>query len=65
MNQDILLGRWKQVTGRLRQKFAKWRDDDLLGVQGGRDCVLGRLQERYGQRRRRVEVRIREIERGL
>lgn len=65
MNQDILLGRWKQATGWAQKKLAQWRNDDRLGLQGSRDCLLGPLQEHYGQRRRLVEVRVREIEREL
>ncbi|MGH8164768.1 MAG: CsbD family protein [Rhodanobacteraceae bacterium] len=65
MNQDILLGRWKQLTGLAQQKLARWRDDDRLGLQGSRDRLLGLLQEHYGQRRKLVEVRVRKIEREL
>ncbi|MEO6968144.1 MAG: CsbD family protein [Rhodanobacteraceae bacterium] len=65
MNQDILLGRWKQLIGHAQQKLARWRNDDRLGLQGSHDCLLGLLQEHYGQRRKLVEVRVREIEREL
>lgn len=29
MNEDIVKGDWKQITGKLKQKWGKLTDDDL------------------------------------
>jgi uncharacterized protein YjbJ (UPF0337 family) len=48
MNWDQIEGKWKQMKGTVRQKWAKLTDDDLEYIAGNRDNFSGRLQERYG-----------------
>ena len=48
MNWDQVEGKWKQIKGDIRQKWAKLTDDDLEYMAGGKDQFVGRLQERYG-----------------
>lgn len=55
MNRDIAEGKWKQVVGKLRDKWAKLTDDDLELVAGKRDRLVGKVQERYGYAKDRAE----------
>ncbi|MFT3709426.1 MAG: CsbD family protein [Archangium sp.] len=48
MNWDLVKGQMKQVGGKLKQKWAKLTDDDLLLLKGKKDEFLGKLQERTG-----------------
>jgi uncharacterized protein YjbJ (UPF0337 family) len=48
MNWDRIEGNWKQFTGKVQQQWAKLTDDDLKMVQGKREELIGRIQERYG-----------------
>ena len=48
MNWDQIQGKWKQIKGGARQKWAKLTDDDLEFIAGNREHFAGRLQERYG-----------------
>jgi uncharacterized protein YjbJ (UPF0337 family) len=48
MNRDIAEGKWKQITGTLREKWGKLTDDDVAQVGGKRDRLVGKVQERYG-----------------
>lgn len=48
MNWDIIGGNWKQMKGRVREKWGKLTDDDLDVIAGKRDQLIGRIQERYG-----------------
>ena len=48
MNWDQIQGKWKQIKGAARQKWAKLTDDDLEFIAGNREQFSGRLQERYG-----------------
>jgi len=48
MNWDQIEGKWKQMAGSAKQKWAKLTDDDLKYISGSRDRFVGRLQERYG-----------------
>jgi len=48
MNQATLKGDWKQIKGRIKQKWGKLTDDDLTRVEGMRDELAGILEKRYG-----------------
>jgi uncharacterized protein YjbJ (UPF0337 family) len=48
MADDVLKGRWRQLTGEIKTKWAKLTDDDLTGIEGNVDKLIGRIQERYG-----------------
>jgi uncharacterized protein YjbJ (UPF0337 family) len=48
MNWDQVEGKWKQLGGKVREKWGKLTDDDLQVIAGTRDQLVGRLQERYG-----------------
>ena len=44
-------GSWNELKGKLKQKFAKLTDDDLLFVEGKEDELLGRLEKKLGKTR--------------
>jgi len=48
MNWDQVAGQMKQVGGKLKGKWAKLTDDDLLLLKGKKEVFLGILQERSG-----------------
>jgi uncharacterized protein YjbJ (UPF0337 family) len=62
MNDDILKGKWKQLRGRLKESWGVLTDDELDQIEGRRDRLSGKLQERYGYSKREAEE---EIERFL
>ena len=55
MNSDQLEGQWKQVKGKVKEKWGKLTDSDLDVIAGKRDQFLGKLQERYGYTREQAE----------
>jgi len=65
MNWDRVAGNWKQFKGQAKQKWAKLTDDDLAFIDGKRDQLLGRIQERYGIARDRAEQQLGEWEKTL
>ena len=48
MNTERMSGKWKQVKGKLKEKWGKLTDDDLRVIEGKQDQLAGRLEERYG-----------------
>jgi uncharacterized protein YjbJ (UPF0337 family) len=65
MNEDIIKGRWKQIKGSIKQQWGQLTDDDLTRLEGDRDYLLGKVQERYGISKEKAEEQIREFERRL
>jgi len=41
-------GNWKEVKGKVKEKWGKLTDDDLTAINGQREQLEGRLQQRYG-----------------
>lgn len=66
MNDDVLMGQWKQIRGKMREWWGDLTDDDVDMINGKREQLIGRLQERYGYSRDRalqeVDMRLREWE---
>ena len=48
MNTDQLQGKWKQVKGSVKERWGNLTDDDVDVINGQRDQLIGRVQERYG-----------------
>ena len=48
MNWDRIAGSWKEFRGRVKEQWGKLTDDDLDQIDGKRDALAGRLQNRYG-----------------
>jgi len=55
MNWDQVEGHWRQMKGRVKERWGKLTDDDLDRIEGNRDRLVGRIQERYGDYREKVE----------
>lgn len=61
MNEDIVKGNWKQLSGKIKQKWAKLTDYDLMKAEGSKDYLLGKLQEYYGLAKDKVEQGLQEL----
>ena len=51
MNADQLHGRWRQFQGDLKKQWGKFTDDDLKKIEGNYDKFVGKVQERYGDKK--------------
>lgn len=65
MNTDVIKGKWKQLSGTLKEKWGKLTDDDLQAADGHAEYLVGKLQERYGWTRERAEEEVRDFSRRL
>ena len=55
MYWDQVKGNWKQITGKVKEKWGKLTDDDLTTIAGKRDQLAGKLQQRYGYAKEQAE----------
>ena len=66
MNWDQVSGQWKQLKGKIKEKWGDLTDDDLDVVAGKRDQFIGKIQQRYGigkdEAERRVDQWVNELE---
>ena len=54
MNADQLKEKWMQFKGELKQQWDKFTDDDLQQIEGFYDRFVGKVQERYGYKKREL-----------
>ncbi len=62
MNWDIAAGNWKQFKGKVKEQWADLTDDDLTKIEGRRDQLIGRVQERYGVAKDEAERQVKDWE---
>jgi uncharacterized protein YjbJ (UPF0337 family) len=69
MDWNRIEGNWKQMKGTVKEKWGKLTDDDLTLINGRRDQLEGKIQERYGfakdQARKEIEDWYRSVESDL
>jgi len=61
MNWDQVEGKWKQLRGRVKERWGKLRDNDLDVIQGRRKQLVGKVQELYGIVREKAEEQVSEF----
>jgi uncharacterized protein YjbJ (UPF0337 family) len=48
MDWNQMQGQWKQLKGKAKIKWGKLTDDEIDVVEGRRDELVGKIQQRYG-----------------
>ncbi|MBG7106423.1 CsbD family protein [Pseudomonas aeruginosa] len=61
MNSDVIKGKWKQLTGKMKERWGDLTDDDLQAADGHAEYLVGKLQERYGWSKERAEQEVRDF----
>ena len=65
MNEDKIKGQWKQLSGKIKQKWGKLTDDDMKVAEGSTEYLTGKLQERYGIAKDEADKQIKEFDQTL
>lgn len=58
MNWDIIEGKWNQVKGSVKEKWGDLTDNDLTEMDGKREKLQGKLQEKYGWTKEEAERQV-------
>jgi uncharacterized protein YjbJ (UPF0337 family) len=61
MNKDIIKGDWKQLSGKIKQKWGELTDDDLKQAEGNQEHLLGKLQEKYGLAKEKAQQQLKDL----
>ena len=64
MNEETMTGKWKQIKGQAKQKWGELTDDDLDKIEGRRDELVGKVEERYGIAKDEAERQVEEFQRS-
>ena len=55
INQQVLGGKWHELSGRLKAKWGELSDDDLRTFNGNLEQLVGRIQHKTGETREDIE----------
>ena len=58
MNSETLKGQWKQLKGKAKTQWGKLTDDDLDQIDGHKDQLVGKIQERYGRSKEEAQKEV-------
>ena len=58
MDWNQVEGNWKKVKGNVKRHWGKLTDADLVAIDGRREELEGKIQERYGYTKDRVRKEI-------
>lgn len=59
---DQVEGNWNQFAGKVKQRWGKLTDDDVVVINGKRQELVGKIQERYGVAKKEAEKQVDEWE---
>ena len=60
ITKEEIGGNWKSVVGAVKEKFSQITGDELTGLEGNLDKLIGLIQRKSGQSREWVETFIRD-----
>lgn len=55
MTREEMKGKWNQMKGSIKKQWGKLTDDDIDRIEGERDILVGKIQERYGRSKEEAE----------
>lgn len=58
MNENTLKGQWEQLKGSIKETWGDLTDDEITQIEGSRQKLAGKIQERYGRAQDVVEKEI-------
>jgi uncharacterized protein YjbJ (UPF0337 family) len=64
MNSTEIKANWQLFVGKAKEKWGRLTDDDWKVIEGRRDQLLGKIQQRYGIVREEAERQLAELERS-
>ena len=65
MNEDEMKGKLKQAKGRIQSRWGELTDDEVERMEGDREELIGKVQERYGYSREQAEREVDNFVRDL
>ena len=60
INENIMMGNWKEIKGRIQSAWGKLTDDELETAKGDVTVIAGLVQKKYGETQENVRKQINE-----
>jgi len=56
--EDMFKGQWKQVKGHIQMQWGKLTDDEVDQINGNKDILVGKIQEKYGYTKEKAQLEV-------
>jgi uncharacterized protein YjbJ (UPF0337 family) len=64
MDKHLFEGKWHEYKGKMKEKWGKLTDNDLMEIDGKREALLGKLQIRYGMAKEKAQKELEDLEKS-
>jgi len=61
MNWDQIQGKWKEMSGNVKAKWADMTDDEIAEIDGNREALEGKIQAKYGKTKEEAKSEVDEF----
>jgi uncharacterized protein YjbJ (UPF0337 family) len=58
MNWDQIKGKWHEIKGSIRAKWGELTDDEIEELDGNREKMVGKIQQKYGVAKEEAEKQV-------
>jgi uncharacterized protein YjbJ (UPF0337 family) len=58
MNWDQIKGKWHEIKGSIRAKWGDLTDDEVEELDGNREKMVGKIQQKYGIAKEEAEKQV-------
>ena len=65
MNWDQIKGDWRNMKGKVKERWGDITDDDLDRIEGQRDQLIGTVQKQYGIAKEQAEREVKAWEQSM
>lgn len=62
---EVLKGNWNELRGKLKAKWGKLTDNDLVELKGNTQELMGKIQKLYGHTKEDAEKQFKEFKSSL
>jgi CsbD-like. len=59
MNKEQFQGSFRELKGKIKEKWGKLTDDEITQINGNFEQLLGKLQQKYGYNKQKAEEELR------
>lgn len=61
INNEILMGKWKEIKGEIITQWGKLNDDEVEQTAGNLVSIAGIIQQRYGEKKEDIQEKLSSI----
>lgn len=62
MDPNTLKGNWDAVKGKIKEQWGNLSDDDIREIDGKKDKLIGKLEQKYGHTKDQAQKMVEEFE---